>query len=187
MTVWGSDETDGRRRAGRGGARRIRAVLAGVALGTLGPLLAPAIGLPAPDARADFRVCNESTDTVGVAIGYYDGSDFVSEGWWHVDGEACETLVSGTLASRFYYVYAENAERSRRWGGEVRMCTAEDEFKIDGVKDCIARGFARMGFGEYDTGEEASWTVRLTAEAGDAANGTPPLAETGADPASATN
>jgi len=44
------------------------------------------------------------------------------------------------------------------------MCVAEKEFKIAGVTDCVARGFQRAGFQEYDTGEQASWMVQLTDE-----------------------
>ena len=140
-----------------------------------GLVLAVALSLPAfgmlgvTEARADFRVCNDADDVVGVALGYRGQEGWVSEGWWHVPGGQCQILVSGALTSRFYYLYAENAERSRRWGGDVRMCTTQHEFKIVDVKDCIARGYARMGFGEYDTGDQVSWTVRLTAE--DAATG----------------
>ena len=116
------------------------------------------------EARADFRVCNETRETVGVSLGYKGTDGWASEGWWHVPGEECQTILSGALTARFYYLYAENAERSRRWGGESRMCTAEEEFRIVGVADCVPRGYARMGFGEYDTGEQTSWTVRLTAD-----------------------
>ena len=119
------------------------------------------LAVGASEARADFRVCNDGSETVGVAIGYRGEKGWISEGWWHVEPSACEVLVAGTLSSRFFYLYAENAERSRRWGGRVRMCTADETFKIPGVKDCVARGFARTGFGEYDTGTQASWTVRL--------------------------
>ena len=44
------------------------------------------------------------------------------------------------------------------------MCVADKEFKIADVKDCVARGFQRAGFKEYDTGEQASWMVQLTDE-----------------------
>ncbi len=42
--------------------------------------------------------------------------------------------------------------------GDVKMCVAENEFKIVGVKDCFARGYQQMGFKEYDTGKQgAGW------------------------------
>ena len=88
----------------------------------------------------------------------------MTEGWWHIEGSTCKTLIEGPLSSRFYYLYAEDAERGGRWDGPINMCVAEKEFKISGVNDCFARGFQRAGFQEYDTGEQASWMVQLTDE-----------------------
>lgn len=120
--------------------------------------------LTASPARADFRVCNATQNLVGVAIGYRAHSGWVTEGWWHVDGSSCKTLIEGPLSSRYYYLYAEDAERGGRWDGPINMCVAEKEFKIAGVTDCFARGFQRAGFQEYDTGEQSSWMVQLTDE-----------------------
>ena len=147
--------------------RSARALARVLALALALPIALPLVAATATEARADFRVCNEAEDTIGVALGYRAKDGWVSEGWWHVGGGECQVLVAGALTSRFYYLYAENADRSRRWGGDVRMCTAEDEFKIVDVKDCIARGFTRMGFGEYDTSDAASWTVKLTDDLAD--------------------
>jgi uncharacterized membrane protein len=134
--------------------------------------------LAATPALADFRVCNATQNLVGVGIGYRAKAGWVTEGWWHIDGSSCKTLIEGPLSSRFYYLYAEDAERGGRWDGPINMCVAEKEFKIAGVTDCVARGFQRAGFQEYDTGEQASWMVQLTDEpatGGDAATtGTPP-------------
>jgi uncharacterized membrane protein len=115
-----------------------------------------------PAARADFRVCNATQNLVGVAIGYRAKAGWVTEGWWHIEGSTCKTLIEGDLSSRFYYLYAEDAERGGRWDGPTGMCVAEKEFKISGVNDCVPRGFQRAGFQEYDTGEQASWMVQLT-------------------------
>ncbi len=59
------------------------------------------------------------------------------------DPSSCKTLIEGPLSSRFYYLYAEDAERGGRWEGPVNMCVAEKEFKIAGINDCFARGFQR--------------------------------------------
>lgn len=124
-----------------------------------------ALGASTLAARADFRVCNATQTLVGVAIGYRAKAGWITEGWWHVEGSTCKTLIEGPLSSRFYYLYAEDAERGGRWDGPINMCVAEKEFKIAGVTDCFARGFQRVGFQEYDTGEQASWMVQLTDEA----------------------
>jgi uncharacterized membrane protein len=123
-------------------------------------LLAAATGA----AHADFRVCNATQNLVGVAIGYRTTSGWVTEGWWHVQPSTCKTMIEGALASRYYYLYAEDAERGGRWDGPINMCVAEKEFKIAHINDCFARGFQRVGFAEYDTGEQASWMVQLTDE-----------------------
>ncbi|WP_292200197.1 DUF1036 domain-containing protein [Mesorhizobium sp.] len=115
-------------------------------------------------ARADFRVCNATQNLVGVGIGYRAKAGWITEGWWHIEGSTCKTLIEGPLSSRFYYLYAEDAERGGRWDGPINMCVADKEFKIAGVNDCVARGFQRAGFQEYDTGEQASWMVQLTDE-----------------------
>ena len=123
------------------------------------PLLAVAAASP---AHADFRVCNATQNLVGVGIGYRAKAGWITEGWWHIEASNCKTLIEGPLSSRFYYLYAEDAERGGRWDGPISMCVAEKEFKIAGVSDCVARGFQRAGFQEYDTGEQASWMVQLT-------------------------
>lgn len=127
-------------------------------------LAAFAIFFPAQSARADFRVCNATQSLVGVSIGYRAKSGWITEGWWHVDPSACKTIIEGPLSSRYYYLYAEDAERGGRWSGNVNMCVAEKEFKVFGINDCFARGFQRSGFQEYDTGEQTSWMVQLSDE-----------------------
>lgn len=130
------------------------AMAAAVTAGTLFAGTAPAL--------ADLRVCNATQNLVGVAIGYRAPTGWISEGWWHIDGSSCKTLIEGELESRYYYLYAEDAARGGRWEGPIQMCVADKEFKIAGVNDCFARGFQRAGFQEYDTGEQENWMVQLT-------------------------
>lgn len=113
-------------------------------------------------AHADLRLCNKTESKVGVAIGYKDKVDWITEGWWNLDSNTCETLVPGSLVSRYYYIYAVDYEQFGEWGGRAFMCTREKEFTIRGIQDCVARGFERTGFFEIDTGEQSSWTVQLT-------------------------
>lgn len=130
---------------------------------TLGFTVAAGALLAATNAAfADFRVCNATQSLVGVAIGYRASTGWVTEGWWHIDASSCKTLIEGPLSSRYYYLYAEDADRGGRWDGPINMCVAEREFKIAGAGDCFARGFQRAGFQEYDTREQSSWMVQLT-------------------------
>lgn len=151
------------------GAVSLLARIACLALSSLG-LGAFATG----EARADFRVCNDTPSLIGVAIGYRSAEGWVSEGWWRIPSQNCRSVVEGDLSSRFYYLYAEDSEGVGRWGGEVNLCIAENEFKVVGVQDCFARGFQEMGFREYDTGSQASWMVQLAPTARD--DGADPVA-----------
>ncbi|MER0239452.1 DUF1036 domain-containing protein [Fulvimarina sp. MAC8] len=118
--------------------------------------------LGAGEAKADFRVCNGTSNLVGVAIGYRAEAGWTSEGWWRIPAESCKPLITGQLKSRYYYLYAEDANGEARWAGEINLCVAENEFRIAGVSECLKRGYQRMGFREFDTGEQESWMVQLT-------------------------
>lgn len=124
--------------------------------------------LDASPAFADLRMCNTSGSRVGVAIGYRDAQGWTTEGWWNIGPRACETLLRGTLAARFYYVHAVDYDRGGEWTGKSVMCTRNKEFTIRGIEDCLARGYDRAGFFEVDTGEQKSWTIQLTDTTGSA-------------------
>ncbi|WP_183229142.1 DUF1036 domain-containing protein [Bartonella callosciuri] len=115
-------------------------------------------------AKADFRVCNTTQQSVGVALGYPTFSGWVSEGWWMVPMTECKTLIEGPLSSRFYYFYAEGAQKKGNWSGSITMCVQDSQFTIQGVHDCFPRGYQRAKFKEIDTGNQTSWMVQLTDE-----------------------
>jgi uncharacterized membrane protein len=113
-------------------------------------------------AAADFRLCNSTGSRVGVAIGYKDAEGWTTEGWWNLPSHACETMLKGNLAARYYYVYAIDYDRGGEWMGQAYLCTRDHAFTIRGSSDCVARGYDRAGFFEVDTGEQQqAWTVQL--------------------------
>src|SRR4051794_13507858 len=129
--------------------------------------LMPMLGLAATcawssPAAADFRLCNNTSSRVGIALGYKDAEGWTTEGWWNVSSRSCETLLRGTLVARFYYIYALDYDRGGEWSGQAFMCSRDKEFTIKGTDNCLARGFDRTGFFEVDTGEQRAWTVQLT-------------------------
>lgn len=124
-------------------------------------LLSAALAWSGP-AWADFRLCNNTSSRVGVAIGYKDQDGWATEGWWNLSPRNCETLMRGTLVARYYYVYAVDYDRGGEWSGQAFMCTRDKEFTVRGTEDCLARGYDRTGFFEVDTGEQQTWTVQLT-------------------------
>jgi uncharacterized membrane protein len=120
-------------------------------------------------AMADFRLCNNTSSRVGIAIGYKDAEGWTTEGWWNLGARNCDTLLRGTLVARFYYVYGIDYDHGGEWSGKAYMCTRDKEFTIRGIEDCLVRGYDRTGFFEVDTGEQKSWTVQLTESAEQAA------------------
>jgi len=150
-----------------------RTLLAGFALACM--LMFPG------QAKADFRLCNNTGSRVGIALGYKDQDGWTTEGWWNLSARTCETLVKGALVARYYYVYAVDYDRGGEWSGKAFMCTRDKEFTIRGIEDCLARGYDRTGFFEVDTTEQRSWTVQLT-EQGDQPAQFPPSVATSAIP-----
>lgn len=116
--------------------------------------------LAAKPALAQFTVCNESPDMAYVAMGYWDNTQYVSEGWWTVDPGSCVATTDGELQYQFYYVYAETepdkAGNMVTWGGETMLCiNPYNSFRIWGDINCDT------GFIEVDTGKSAHWTFTL--------------------------
>jgi uncharacterized membrane protein len=130
--------------------------------GMIPALVLAAVCLWNDSALADFRLCNNTSSRVGIALGYKDAEGWTTEGWWNVSSRSCETLLRGTLVARFYYIYALDYDHGGEWSGQAFMCSRDKEFTIKGTENCLARGFDRTGFFEVDTGEQRAWTVQLT-------------------------
>lgn len=113
-------------------------------------------------ALADLRLCNRTDSRIGVALGYKDGEHWTTEGWWNIPPGTCETLVRGQLIARYYYLYAQDYDQGGEWSGKAFLCTRDKEFTIQGIADCLARGYNRTGFFEVDTLDQKNWTVQLT-------------------------
>lgn len=120
----------------------------------------------AGEARAELTICNDSASRVAVAIGYKDGEEWVTEGWWNLQPASCEPILPEPLRERFYYIYARDWDTGGDWGGATPMCTQTKVFTIRGVEDCRGKGYDRSGFSEIDTQGEQQWTVRLSGETG---------------------
>ncbi len=128
-------------------------------------------------AKADLKLCNNTTSGVSVAIGYKDKEGWASEGWWTAKPQGCINLLKGALIARYYYVYAVDREKGGSWGGKAMICIKDKIFTIRGIDHCQDRGYQQQGFFEVDTGEKQDWTVSLS---GDKAPSQPAPASTAA-------
>ena len=127
-----------------------------VALG----LIVLTLTLAAP-AEARFSVCNRSAHATSVALGHFNGTDWMSEGWWTIQPRTCANLMRAPLDARYYYLYATDGAAGT-WDGGKTFCTATHKFSIVGRARCIDRGFDRKGFFQIDTGESPEWTQTLS-------------------------
>jgi len=111
---------------------------------------------------ADLRVCNQTKNSISIALGYRAERGWQSEGWWVAGPNNCATVYQGDLSARFYYLFAADDISGGAWEGKVFMCSRDQAFTIFGVEDCLARGYERTGFFEVDTQNRSDWTLQLT-------------------------
>lgn len=113
-------------------------------------------------ALAGFVVCNKSAHTAKLAFGHFNGTDWMSQGWWTVQPGKCATLLNAPLDARYYYLYAGDGGAGT-WDGSKGFCVSTGEkFSIVGRGHCAARGFDRKGFFEVDTGQKPGWIHYLS-------------------------
>jgi len=125
------------------------------------PLLVSALMVVCGSAAlADFEICNETGNEAFASIGYKDGEDWVSEGWWTLQPGECAIPIVGDLKNRYYYIRAES--KTGNWTGDYSFCYINDVFTIRGDENCTARGYKTGGFFEVDTGNSLDWTQNLT-------------------------
>ena len=129
------------------------------------PLLALALLLAAPAARAEFQVCNQSFDVINVAIGQADAAgQFSTEGWWIIGTNQCARVVRDTLRNRYIYIHASDVFGQPMVASEQTMCVDGARFRIAGIADCWQRGFRAVPFVEVDTQAVDRWTLFLSPE-----------------------
>ncbi len=97
-----------------------------------------------------------------AAVGSFNGTRWISQGWWHVDGKKCAELVAGKLVSRYYYLYASDGAVGTWDGGKSFCVGTAGRFAIVGRGGCTERGFDRRGFFEIDTGNHLNFTQSLS-------------------------
>ncbi len=123
------------------------------------PVLA---GLPfVTPATAAFAVCNKTERAASVALGYFDGKEWGSAGWWQVAAGGCMQLINEPLVARYYYLYAFQEEIAGVWDGDRSFCVTNGRFTIRGRADCLKQGYEVKRFFQVDTGYAPNWTENL--------------------------
>jgi uncharacterized membrane protein len=117
----------------------------------------------APQAQAKLTICNKTEIAALVALGHFDGKDWLSEGWWRVPAKSCADIVQGALTARYYYLRGVQEGVDGAWdSNRFFFCVSKDNFTIKGRQQCHERGHKEAGFFEIDTGDFPSWTHNLS-------------------------
>src|SRR5579871_2109640 len=61
-------------------------------------------------AAAQLTICNKTGYPIDVALAYQPDGDWLSKGWYKIDGGHCAEVTSGDLTQRYYYYYAVRAQ-----------------------------------------------------------------------------
>lgn len=115
-------------------------------------------------AFADFRICNRTSARIGLAIGVKEGPIFITQGWFNMKPNACDTPIKDDLKPGPYYIYGIDYDRGGEWTGAQLLCVGDREFYVEGSADCYARGYERAGFRRIETKGQKNWTLDITDE-----------------------
>ncbi len=122
-----------------------------------------ALTLLVSPAHAALSICNQTAKPTRVAVGRFDGTAWMSEGWWTLAPKKCAAVVPGKLKARYYYLYATDGGAGS-WDGETRFCVGigDGKFQSRARGHCAARGMDSKGFFTVDTGNDADYTQTLS-------------------------
>lgn len=82
-------------------------------------------------ARAEYEFCNKTSYALRAAVGYIEGENVVTRGWWRLRAGDCKTVLSEAVTPGKYFVYAEAipghaGDRLRTWSGNTPLCVHDD-------------------------------------------------------------
>ena len=123
-------------------------------------LALPLLTLP---AHAALNVCNHTAKPTRVAVGRFDGTAWLSEGWWVIAPKNCVAVVPGRLKARYYYLYAVDGGAGS-WDGAHKFCVGigDGKFQSRIRSHCAARGMDSKGFFAVDTRSASNYTQSLS-------------------------
>jgi uncharacterized membrane protein len=102
-------------------------------------------------APAGYTVCNDSHDTLLVALGEMEHGQAVSRGWWTVQPNACARAITTPLNTDTIFLLAQKKSGTTLAGGSQVFCTTAAAFEIRGAANCAARGYGQAGFARTQT------------------------------------
>jgi len=122
-------------------------------------------------APAGYTVCNESRDSLLVALGRKEAGPksspgkssyvSVSHGWWTVEPASCAKTVTTALKTDIVYLLAQKKNGGTLVGGTEKFCVTSAAFEIRGSQDCAGRALTEAGFAATPTKGLAGYVARI--------------------------
>ena len=117
-------------------------------------------------APAGYTVCNESRDSLLVALGRKEAGPksslvSVSHGWWTVEAASCAKAVTSALKTDTVYLLAQKKNGSTLVGGPEKFCVTSVAFEIRGAQNCAGRALSEAGFAATPTKGLAGYVARI--------------------------
>lgn len=135
------------------------------------PLLAVGFLVAKPqEAKAWFKVCNQTGQDTHVAFSYPESGTWYTQGWYVIRAGTCQQVYDPELRTQYYYVHAQNYS-GQTWGSDLQLCNYwvnyRRNFKMaqtsDRVANCQPPNKSLMPFAKVDTGSRArNFTYNLT-------------------------
>ncbi len=117
-----------------------------------------------------YQFCNRTAIELYAAMGYTEGSDWQSFGWWSLDPGTCTKTLKDGLPAEQIYTYAVGYTQdgdTLEWGGDYPLCAADRAFEIAGNDDCESRGYTTVGFQRINTEGRSGWSQSFVMDAED--------------------
>ncbi len=107
-----------------------------------------------------YQFCNNTEIELWAAMGYAEGNDWHSSGWWSLEPNTCAKTRNDDLPAELIYTYAVGYTEEGdtiEWGGDYPLCTGDQAFEISGNADCESRGYLTVGFQQIATEGRNGW------------------------------
>lgn len=82
---------------------------------------------------------NNSSSKVDLAVAYYDGSSWISVGWYKIEPGKSYTYDLGEYGYTSMYWYAQCLPDNKKWSGETSICVKSAAFKLVDKSNCDER------------------------------------------------
>jgi uncharacterized membrane protein len=113
-------------------------------------------------ARAELTICNKTATPISLAVAFETTQDLVSQGWWTLDPDQCQTTITVPLDRQYYYHYAVSPTMKVEWAGNFNFCTSDNpQFRISGAQSCEQRNYHTTGFRQIDVGDGKVFTLNI--------------------------